>query len=107
MWLSVPWVLSAFLGVITHFLIDEVAAKDDLYFTKKLAAIDLHRIDAKDGKANPDEMLQIVRDTYPDIEQAKKAVDTWSFWSRWFERLTFTSLVVGFIWAIVGPLVLP
>ena len=51
-WLSLPWALSAFLSVITHFVIDEAGAKDDLLFTKKLATIDLYKIGDNSGKAS-------------------------------------------------------
>ncbi len=105
-WLSLPWVTSALLSVITHFVIDEVVIRDDALFTKKLAAIDLHRIDIEEGKDNPDEMLQIINDTHPDYKDTKKSVDRWSSLARWMERSAFATLVMGFIWSVIGPLVL-
>jgi hypothetical protein len=105
-WLSLPWVVSALLSVITHFVIDEVGIRDDILFTQKLAAIDLHKIDIEEGKDNPDEMLQIINDIHPDYKETRKSVDRWSSLARWMERSAFATLVIGFIWAIIGPLVL-
>lgn len=106
LWLSLPWIISALLSVISHFVIDEVATKDDILFTQKLTAIDLHKIDIEEGNDDPKEMLQIINDTHPDYKETKKSVDRWSSFARWMERSAFTTLVIGFIWAIVGPLVL-
>jgi hypothetical protein len=105
-WLSLPWVISALFSVITHFIIDEVGIRDDIFFTQKLAAIDLHKIDIEEGKDDPSEMLQIINDTHPDYKDTKNSVDRWSSLARWMERGAFTTLVIGFIWAVVGPLVL-
>lgn len=105
-WLSLPWAFSAFLSVVTHFVIDEAGVRDDILFTKKLAAIDLHRIDLEEGKANLNEMVQIFSDTHPDYIDIKKSSDKWSSFAKWLERITFATLVSGFIWALVGPLIL-
>ncbi len=105
-WLSVPWILSALISVITHFVIDEVAAKDNILFTKKLAAIDLHRIDIMEGNDNPIELLQIINDKHPDYEDLVISLDNWSGLAKWLERCAFATLVVGFVWAVVGPLIL-
>jgi hypothetical protein len=105
-WLSLPWTISALLSVVTHFVIDEVGSRDDLLFTKKLAAIDLHRINIEDGNDNPEEMIQIFNDTHPDYKGTVKLVNRWSGFAKWLERCTFAALVIGFIWAVVGPLIL-
>lgn len=105
-WLSLPWVISALLSVITHFIIEEVGIKDDILFTQKLAAIDLHRIDIEEGRDDPDEMIQIINDTHPDYKETKKSVDRGSSLASWMERSAFATLVIGFIWAVIGPLVL-
>jgi hypothetical protein len=105
-WLSLPWVLSALLSVITHFIIDEVGVRDDILFTKKMAAIDLHRIDIIEAKDNPKEMLQIINDTHPDYKAIVKSVNRWAGLAEWLERCSFATLVMGFIWAVVGPLCL-
>ena len=105
-WLSLPWVVSALLSVITHFVIDEVGVKDDIFFTLKLAALDLHRINIVEGKDNPEEMLQIFKDTHPDYKDILKSVNRWSGLAKWLERCAFATLVIGIIWAVVGPLIL-
>jgi len=105
-WLSLPWVVSVLLSVITHFVIDEMGVRDDVLFTKKLTAIDHHRINIVEGKENPEEMLQIINDTHPYYKDDLKSVNRWSGLAKWLERCTFATLVIGFIWAVVGPLIL-
>ncbi len=106
LWLSLPWVLSALLSVITHFVIDEAGARDDMLFTKKLATIDLHRIDIEEGNADLSEIVQIFSDTHPDYMDIKNSSDRWSSFAKWLERATFATLVSGFIWSLIGPLIL-
>lgn len=105
-WLSLPWIVSALLSVITHFVIDEVGIRDDVLFAKKLATIDLHRIHIVEGKENPEEMLQILNDTHPVYKDNIESVNRWSGLAKWLERCTFATLVIGFIWAVIGPLIL-
>lgn len=105
-WLSLPWALSAFLSVITHFVIDEAGARDDILFTKKLATIDLYKIDIEEGKADLAKILRIFNDTHPDYIEIKKSSDKWSSFAKWLERITFAALVSGFIWALIGPMIL-
>ena len=105
-WLSLPWVVSAFLGVITHFIVDEVSTRDNVYFTSKKTAVDLHKLKVEEGKEDPNEFIQIMNDTFPGIKEAKIALDRYARIGKWLERLTFLSLVFGFIWSLVGPLLL-
>jgi hypothetical protein len=106
LWLSLPWLLTALLGVVTHFLIDEAASRDDVFFAKKLAAIDLHRIAVTDGRDDPKEMLSIIDDTHPELKGAKQDTENWPAAARWLERATFAALVIGLFWAVIGPLLL-
>lgn len=105
-WLSMPWALSALFGVITHFAVDEVAAKDNIYFITKVSACELHRIKLVKGQPDPSEFEDIVNDTREDIAQAKRTVDDQAGWTQRFERATIVTLGAGFIWAVVGPIVL-
>ena len=84
--LSIPWIISAILSVTTHIVIDEAGVRNDLHFTKKLAAIELYRIKIKNGHADPAEAKQIFTDTHPYYVDAKKSADTlgWTPLSRQF-----------------------
>jgi hypothetical protein len=106
-WLSLPWILTALFSVMTHFLIDETGAKDNLYFINKLAMIDLHRMEIAAGVAHSEDFLRIVQDNHIDISSLRRSTDRWSTLTRWCERFAFASLVAGFIWAAIGPLVIP
>ncbi len=104
--LSLPWVLAAIFAVITHFIIDEAMVKDDNYYLKKLALIDLHMESIEHGDADPNEMSEIINDTHSDLEDAKKASDVWGNAARWLERITFIFVVLGFVWSMIGPFLL-
>ena len=104
--LVLPWVIAAFVAVITHFIIDEVKVRDDLYAVKKAAAIDLYLENLQEGDADPREMLAIINDTSGDLKEAKSQSDRYATLARNLERVTFFLILVGFIWSLVGPFVL-
>lgn len=62
-WISLPWLLTAHVGVVSHIMIDEAAAREDLSFAMKLAAIDPHRMTIGDSRDDPWDMLSIINDT--------------------------------------------
>jgi hypothetical protein len=105
--LALPWAMSALLAVVTHFFVDEAAVKDDRYFVQKLAMVDLHLEAIKEGEDDPLEMLQIIDGTHTDLKKPKAAAERYACWARWLERITFALLVLGFIWSLAIPLVLP
>jgi len=105
--LALPWAIAALLAVITHFIIDEAGAKDDLYYVKKSTAIDLQLEREKHGDADYMNMVEIINDTHEDLAEPKKMSAKWGNLARWLERMTFIFLVAGFLWALIGPFVLP
>ncbi len=105
-WLSVPWVLSALCGVMAHYLIDVVVSHDNIYYTRKITASELHKIGLSGNNPDPDEFLRILDDTDPDTKREKDVIAAWTGWANFFERATFIALVAGFVWAVIGPLVL-
>jgi len=104
--LGAPWVISALLAVVAHFVIDEAAVKDDVYYVTKLAAIDLHLEAIRENKYDPNEGLSIIRDTHQEIVGPKRQSEAWSKAARWLELASFLFLVVGFLWAFIGPFLL-
>jgi hypothetical protein len=104
--LAAPWIVSALLAVITHFVIDEVKVKDDDYYVRKLAAIELHLESEKAGDADPANMVAIINDTHPDLKEASRQNNLWMKRAAWLERVTFGLLILGFIWSLIGPFIL-
>jgi len=104
--LALPWVLSALFAVITHFIIDEAKVRDDDYFLRKIAAIELHLEREKAKDAKPENMLAIINDTHPELKEASVQNSLWSNRARRLERITFILLIAGFLWSLVGPFIL-
>ena len=105
-WLSLPWVATAMLAVLTHILIDEVKVRDDEAFEEKMVAVELWLIDAKERGPNDLEMIAILNDSTPEIKKASEKLAPWVSWASRLERLTFVALLISFLWALVGPFAL-
>lgn len=133
-WLSVPWIICSLLGVVAYFLSDEISRRTDKHMLGKMAFISTSLIPlessldkrrtsinnimvdqeeinkiidqvGKDAKVLID-LSSMVNDQHPDYVKVSKDLDKLSSWSSFFERSTFLLLVLGFIWLIVGPLIL-
>ena len=105
-WLSLPWILSAFLGVIAYFLVDESAKKEETFFSLIIADLIFFKFEIDEKGVNAEEFKKINKGEKPPTNAAKRKAATWRKWSKWFEFLTFACLVLGFIWAAIGPLML-
>jgi len=106
-WLSLPWVLTTFLGVITYFVIDEAIKKDEIFFAYVINALNLFEIDLMENpKADVIKLRQIVRGEDTSVIKEKTKMVIWNNWARRFELLTFLTLVSGFVWSAIGPFVL-
>jgi hypothetical protein len=106
-WLSLPWGVSALLSIVTHFFVDEFNQRESQSFITKQSALDQLRIKHEEGKENPQEFRKILYDDFPGVKEAKASADRFEFVVRWLERATFFSLMVSFIWTVIGPLLLP
>jgi hypothetical protein len=104
--LMLPWVLAALAAVVTHFVIDEAKAKDDLYATKKAAAIDLYLESLEEQDADPRRMLAIINDTSDELKVPKAQSDRLGRIAASLERVAFLILILGFLWSLIGPFVL-
>ncbi|NOT04911.1 MAG: hypothetical protein HOP27_09975 [Anaerolineales bacterium] len=101
-----PWVIAALFAVITHFIIDEVDARDNLYIAHQSAALDLYLESLDEGDADPREMIAIMHDSTDELKAAKSELDKYSKRAQLFERITFACVVAGFVWSLVGPFLL-
>lgn len=104
--LIAPWIIAALTAVITHFVIDETGAKDDIFAVKKAAAIDLFLESLDEGDADPSEMVAIINDTDEDLKQAKEKAESSRKIAQLLERITFIVIVLGFFWSLIGPFIL-
>ena len=103
LWLSLPWLSSAVLGVITHFVSHKLAFRQDSYSAMMIAAVDLLRIRSSGGKPDPDAFQALVHETDPRFEPEKRSIVRLERGVRRLELLTFLLLVLGFIWSVTGP----
>lgn len=105
-WLSLPWILSTFLGVIAYFLVDESAKKEETFFNLIIADLNFFKFEIGEKGINAEELTKINKGEKPPTDAAKRRSVIWRKWSKWLEFLTFACLVLGFIWASIGPLIL-
>jgi hypothetical protein len=105
LWLSLPWLLSATLGVATHFISDSLATNQDNYFNMMVAAVDLVRIQSAKAKPNEEAFQALVYETDPRFQKDKKTIARLDRTLRLLELLTFSLLVLGLVWSVVGPFV--
>jgi hypothetical protein len=130
-WLLIPWVISALFGAVTYFIADEAFIKKDRHFLRKVTyikslsvglesdleywrqgysrdSIEKNVVKQMQEHANTlKEMMDIIRDEDPEYKESLDVIERLSSLVSFFDRLTFIFLVIGFIWTIVGPLVLP
>lgn len=74
-WLSVPWGISAFFSIVTHFFVDELNQRENQFFITKQSALDQLIIKHEEGKENPQEFRQILYDNFPGVKEVKTSVD--------------------------------
>jgi hypothetical protein len=104
--ISLPWALTAVSGVISHWLLGELIARDNEFHMLRQHAIRSFLANAQ-PKPSIHEILEIlnVDDTDKDVAQRKRRVDALFPWVTWAERATFALLLLAFILSAVLPLV--
>ena len=103
-WLTLPWLLSISLALISHYVMDQAEIKFNKYNDNKLAMIDLHGNKVKRGEFDANEFELLLFDKHPDILDLKKSTDTYLKWANGLELITFIFLVLGFIWSVIYPI---
>ena len=63
--LVLPWIVASILAIITHIIIDESWTKDNIYYTNKIAEIDLYIVSVLDGKEDINEYSKIIKNKDP------------------------------------------
>lgn len=105
--LVMPWAMAGLSGVIAHWLLGEVTARDNVYYVVKQ-----HGIRAFLATAPPqptvEDVLEVLNidETNEEVASRKRQVDRISPWATRAERLTFSLLILSFAWSIIFPLFL-
>jgi len=104
LWLSLPWLLSILLALISHYVMDQVIIKFNKYTDNKLSMIDLHGNKITRGNFDVEEFELLLYDEHPDLKDLKESTDTYLNWANRFEISSFAFLVFGFIWSVLYPI---
>jgi hypothetical protein len=106
-YLSIPWALTAISGIVAHWLLGELIARDDARHILKQHAI---RAFLATTVAEPtvEQTLGIlnVDDEDKDVARLNQRVKCLVPWVSWAERVTFILLLLSFASALVYPLLL-
>ena len=111
-WLSTPWLLCALLGAVTHFLLGQLVKQLNRQRHLRLLSLSLQKGTAiginteGDLKTELNKIMEVISSESPELKKAEKSVGAWNWWCLLFDRLTFLALVFGFIWSVIGPLIL-
>lgn len=103
--LSLPWSFTAIFGIISHWLLGELMARDNDFFMLRQHAIRSFLATAEKEPATSD-VLSIIRvdETDQDVAERKRERDSLFPWVQWSERITFALLLLAFLWSAVFPL---
>ncbi len=88
-----------------HFIVDEVATRDDKYYVAKIAALDLHKIKITDAIPDVNDFIAISNDSDSEIAPLRNDLEAWARWAVRSERFTFMLLILSFIFTLVGPII--
>ncbi len=94
-WLVLPWVITAFLGIVTVIILAEQYTKDSIYFIIKKHSIRAF-LAAMSKSTTLDDILGIldVDNTDLDVKGKKKDVDNWKKWVDFGERATLFFFII-------------
>jgi hypothetical protein len=103
--ISLPWALTAISGVIAHWLLGELIARDNEFHMLRQHAIRSFLANAQPKPAIA-EVLEIlnVEDTDKDVALKKRRVNSLFPWVKWAERITFVLLLFGFALSVTLPI---
>ncbi len=105
--MSFHGVIAAVLGLVAHWLLGDVTAKDTVYYIMKQHAI---RAFLATASSHPTiaETLSIldVDDTDKEVASRKKAVEQVSPWADAAEKATFAAIIFSLVWSVVYPLII-
>lgn len=94
--LSLPWVLTAFCAILTHWLMDEAAIKDGAIYSGKIAELEMFMLKVQQGQGQWQELKDILDETRPSIKEASARLKCMSTMIKRLERLTLLLLFVSF-----------
>jgi hypothetical protein len=103
--ITIPWVLTALLGVVTHWLLSELIALDNLWYITYMANINAFIV-TKDGEITDRQLLDLLDEKDPNVQARRKNVERLEPWVKWAERFTFFFLCISFVSSVAYALAL-
>jgi hypothetical protein len=100
--LSLPWAISGFFSVVCHYVKDEVAKRDGLYYSRRMIGLEMLKFELLNPKPNQpalslDDFKGKLYGEDAPTTQAKTVLGRWSKAASIFEVLAFLFLGIGFI----------
>ncbi len=103
--ITIPWALTALLGVVTHWLLGELIDLDNLWYITYIAAINAIIV-RNDGEVMDRQLLDLINGKNKDVQARREKVDRLNPLVQWAERLTFLFLFISFVSSVVYALAL-
>jgi hypothetical protein len=102
--LVLPWALVGLAGIVAHWLLGELSAKDNEYHVIKQHSIRSWLANAAQTPSVQD-VLDIINvdNTDEEVATRKKAVDKLAPTASWWENATFVTLIFSFAWSVLYP----
>jgi len=105
--LVLPWALVGLSGVIAHWNLGELGAKDNEYYMMKQHSVRAWLAAApKNPKINDVLDILNVDETDTEVSSRKKVVEKLAPTASWWEKVTFIFLIISFVWSVLYPLAL-
>ena len=101
--ISIPWALTALLGVIANWMMGHLINLDSRFFSSIMIHIN-STIVMHEDRLTDQKVLEVINLENEEVRKDKKAVDDYVRWVTLVERLTFIFLGFSFIWSAVYPL---
>jgi len=107
-WLALPWIASVVLAVVAHYFTDKWATRDKAYWSLKRGLMQAFAMEVETGVGDVTQYTKLLNDEVPlTLKSQSKHAKALESWVSRIEISTFICLMLGFVWAAVGPLLLP
>jgi ribose/xylose/arabinose/galactoside ABC-type transport system permease subunit len=103
--ITIPWALTALLGIVTHWLLGELIDLDIIWYITYMADINAFIV-TKDGEVTDRQLLDLLDEKDKNVQARRKNVERFKPWVQWAERLTFFFLCMSFVWSVACALAL-
>ena len=97
-----PWIATAICALLTEYLLSIQTNRDSLYYTAKLASINVFRI-VKANNAKEEDFLALFNEEDEYIKSLNENVNSISTWVERGEHITLLILIISFVWLLISP----